>query len=253
MWNDLSENDVIYPSDGIPWVPEGVAAGDAMTLLKANATLKDISASAATTTAYEFTTKGVTVNGEITGSAAAKNGAVDFTVTANQATNLTFGEVDWMASGAWIDHATTLTNISFDGADVDTAKISFTNVNKLDDGAKMTLVSAFGTKAGIITGSAYTLGDLSGEGHAYFENNDLLYLVTKGVGGDTPEPKPKDVSDQTETVEEGTTVTEDVTAAAAEGNETATSNKAEVKGTVGTEKPEEIAQIKEAHAKQQEK
>ena len=169
--------------------PESVSAGDAMTILAANATLKDISASAATTTAYEFTTKGVTVNGEITGSAAAKNGAVDFTVTANQATNLTFGEVDWMASGAWIDHATTLTNISFDGADVDTAKISFTNVNKLDDGAKMTLVSAFGTKAGIITGSAYTLGDLSGEGHAYFENNDLLYLVTKGVGGDTPEPE----------------------------------------------------------------
>ncbi len=227
------------------------AVNDTMTLLAANqemATLSNDFRNFSRTIEKEYSvdTAGVSIDAKVTATATASGKSLTAAITANRATKLTFGDVKWLTDGALIDHKTALTNISFEGADVDTTNISFTNVSKLDDDAKMTLVSSFGTRAGKITGSDFTLGTLTGKGHAYWENNDLLYLVTEGAGGDTPGPTPtpgEDISGQSKTVEPGETVTKDVAAAKATGSKTATSNTATVSkgGTVGTkEKPANV-------------
>ncbi len=116
------------------------------------------------------------------------------TVTYNvrsDAKKLTFGDVEWKDTGALIDHKTKWADVDFNGADVDTTKISFTNLQTLDTDSKMTLVSDFGTSAGTINGSTFTVGKGTGEGYAYFESGNLRYLVTKGVTEPEPEPGPE--------------------------------------------------------------
>ena len=144
--------------------PETVATGDSMTLLQANATLKDM-AEQVKKTSYSYTpVEGVTVDANITGKLAASGGAVTYTATENQASKLTFTNVDWKDSGALM---TRPSNITFAGADVDTTKIHFKNVKELDANKKMTLVSDFGDSVGTITGTKYTVGaGLEGEGAA---------------------------------------------------------------------------------------
>ena len=129
--------------------PETVVAGDSMTLLQANATLKDM-AEQLKQTSYSFApVSGVTIDATVTGSLEAKGGNVTYTATANQASKLTFTNVDWKDSGALL---TRPSNITFAGADVDTTKINFQNVKELDANKKMTLVSDFGDSVGTITG-----------------------------------------------------------------------------------------------------
>ena len=159
--------------------PETVATGDSMTLLQANATLKDM-AEQVKKTSYSFApVNGVTVDAAITGSLEAKGGNVTYTATANQASKLTFTSVDWKDSGALM---TRPSNITFAGADVDTTKINFQNVKELDANRKMTLVSDFGDSVGTITGTKYTVGaGLEGEGAASLSGSDLVFTTKTGV------------------------------------------------------------------------
>jgi hypothetical protein len=159
--------------------PETVATGDSMTLLQANATLKDM-AEQVKQTSYSFApVSGVTVDAAITGSLEAKGGNVTYTATANQASKLTFTSVDWKDSGALM---TRPSNITFAGADVDTAKIHFQNVKELDANRKMTLVSDFGDSVGTITGTKYTVGaGLEGEGAASLSGSDLIFTTKTGA------------------------------------------------------------------------
>ena len=159
--------------------PETVATGDSMTLLQANATLKDM-AEQLKQTSYSFApVSGVTIDATVTGSLEAKGGNVTYTATANQASKLTFTNVDWKDSGALM---TRPSNITFAGADVDTTKINFQNVKELDANKKMTLVSDFGNSVGTITGTKYTVGaGLEGEGAASLAGSDLVFTTKTGV------------------------------------------------------------------------
>ena len=159
--------------------PETVATGDSMTLLQANAKLKDM-AEKVKQTSYSFApVSGVTVDATVTGSLEAKGGNVTYTATANQASKLTFTNVNWKDSGALM---TRPSNITFAGADVDTAKIHFQNVKELDANKKMTLVSDFGDSVGTITGTKYTVGaGLEGEGAASLSGSDLIFTTKTGA------------------------------------------------------------------------
>ena len=159
--------------------PETVATGDSMTLLQANATLKDM-AEQLKQTSYSFApVSGVTIDATVTGSLEAKGGNVTYTATANQASKLTFTNVDWKDSGALM---TRPSNITFAGADVDTTKIHFKNVKELDANKKMTLVSDFGDSVGTITGTKYTVGaGLEGEGAASLSGSDLVFTTKTGA------------------------------------------------------------------------
>ena len=164
--------------------PKAVSAGDAMTLLNANATLKDISATETKDVSYQYApVSGVIMDATIIASMGAKNGAIDMSINSNKADKLIFGDVDWKDNGALIEHKTMLTNVSFDGADVETSKINFTNKEKLDANQKMILVSDFGTAVGTITGSKYKVGTAyEGEGSPYFESGNLFFVATSGAG-----------------------------------------------------------------------
>ena len=160
--------------------PENVAANESMTLLKANGTLKDMAA-AEKKHAYRFNpVSGVTVDAAITGRLASKDGTVTYTAAENKAGKLTFGDVEWKDGGALI---TRPSNIIFAGADVDTAKIKFTNVIYLDADRQMTLVSDFGKSVGTITGNKYMVGTaFEGEGTAALRNGDLIFRTKTGAG-----------------------------------------------------------------------
>ena len=161
--------------------PETVTAGDSMTLLQANATLKDM-AEQAKQTAYSYApVAGVTVDATITGNLASKGGAVTYTAAENKANKLTFTNVPWTDNGTLM---TRPANITFAGADVDTTKIGFNNISLLDANKKMTLVSDFGNTVGTITGTKYMLGTTNeGEGSASLENGNLIFTTKTGAGG----------------------------------------------------------------------
>ena len=160
--------------------PETVAAGDSMTLLKANKTLKDM-AEQVKAKDYSFTSvEGVTVNATLTGNLAAKNGAVTYTATENRASKLTFGDVEWKNSGALM---TRPSNFIFAGADVDTSKINFYKEMYLEADRTMTLVSDFGDSVGTITGSKYLVGTaFEGEGVASLSGSDLIFTTKTEAG-----------------------------------------------------------------------
>ena len=173
---DTSAFDVTYEDD----VPQTVAKGDSMTLLKANETLKAI-VNEEKSKAYSFTpVSGVTVDAAVTGKLANSGNNVVFTATENKAGKLTFGDVEWKTSGALLKRPS---NIIFAGADVDTAKINFVNVTYLDANQKMTLVSDFGDSVGTITGSKYMAGTaFEGEGKASLKGGDLIFTTTTEAG-----------------------------------------------------------------------
>jgi len=171
---DAGKFDVTYAS------PETVAAGESMTLLKANETLTAI-INEEKAKAYSFSpVSGVTVDAAITGKFANSGNNVVFTAAANQASKLTFGDVEWKDSGALL---TRPGNITFAGADVDTSRINFTNMIYLDADRQMTLVSDFGDKVGTITGSKYLVGTaFEGEGAASLSGSDLVFRTKTGAG-----------------------------------------------------------------------
>ena len=160
--------------------PETVTAGESMTLLKANATLKDMAAQVKET-AYSFAPlSGVTIDANITGRLTTSNGMVTYTPSANRASKLTFGGVAWDESKPLL---TRPANITFAGADVDTSKINFTNVTSLEANQKMTLVADFGDSVGTVTGTTYKVGTaFEGEGAAEMSGDDLIFKTKTGAG-----------------------------------------------------------------------
>ena len=113
--------------------PETVEANQSMTLLKANETLADM-ASIDKSVSYQYEPlSGVTMNAVIMSRLEAKSGKVTLKTVSNKADKLTFKDIEWLDKGSVIDHKTMLNNVSFNGADVDTTKIAFTNKQKLDN------------------------------------------------------------------------------------------------------------------------
>ena len=208
--------------DGLTFSNPEAVSDATTTLLKANSTFTQVIPETTKNISYGYSpVDGVTVDGIINGSYKTDSNAIKYTATANNATKLTFGNVEWKDTGALM---TRPSNITFTGAAVDTSNIKFTNIKELEANKKMTLVKDFGTAVGMITGSKYKVGsNLLGEGHAFFENSNLLYLVTKGVDGKA------DASGNTEEITGGKTVKEDVIGAATDSGK-AESNKANVSG-----------------------
>lgn len=104
---------------------------------------------------------------------------------AKAASKLTFGDVAWKDNGALIDHKTTLPNVTFKGAAVDTTRINFTNKESMEADKQMTLVSDFGGQPGTITGSKYKVGTAyESEGSASYDaGSDRLVFKTKTAAG----------------------------------------------------------------------
>jgi len=161
-------------------VPQTVAAGDSMTLLKANETLTAM-VNEEKAKAYSFVpVEGVTVDAAVTGSLSKSGNNVVFTATENRAGKLTFGDVEWKNSGALM---TRPSNIIFAGADVDTSKINFYKEMYLEADRTMTLVSDFGDSVGTITGSKYLVGTaFEGEGEASLSGSDLIFTTKTEAG-----------------------------------------------------------------------
>lgn len=153
--------------------PLAATANDSMTLLAANKSLGTISSEVKSAyTADEKATGvgGFTLTGEILGKVA-KNDAneVAYTVDSNKASALTFGTMDWKDGATLLDHSTTLSNVSFVGAKVDTSAIKFSDLKELKDGEK-TLVANYGGKPGDITGNTYSIGaGVKGKGSASYD------------------------------------------------------------------------------------
>ena len=170
--------------------PEKVAKGESMTLLLANTTLNDL-AEVEKTTAYNGRPLAdgldVKIDGNITGKLAKNDSAITYAATANQATKLTFGNVEWKDSGALM---TRPANITFDGAEVDTSGINFTNVEAMDANKEMTLVAKFdGTPSNNGVSSTYQVGaGLQGEGMAVVDDSktNLLYKTLTQAEALTP-------------------------------------------------------------------
>ncbi len=159
--------------------PEKVEADTAMTLLKANDTLQNMAAETKQAS-YSYTpVTGVTVEGNITGTLKSSGGAVTYTPTANQASKLTFGSVEWKDSGALL---TRPANVVFDGAKVVTTNIKFTNIDSQVADQTMTLVHKFDGTPSAIEGDHYMVGSgRMGEGAAEMNGNDLIFRTKTGT------------------------------------------------------------------------
>ena len=154
------------------------------TLLEANSPIADFKPRGALQ-AYDCEpVPGVTVNALLSGKVAKSSDgqSIEYTTFRNAARKLTFGDVEWKKDGALLDHNTTLKNVSFNGAHVDTTNIRFTNIKSLAANRQMTLVAGFGDKVGKITGTKYKVGStLEGEGRASLVGNDLIFTAETGV------------------------------------------------------------------------
>ena len=163
--------------------PETVEANQSMTLLKANETLADMAAIDKSVSYQYEPLSGVAMDAVIMSRLEAKSGKVTLKTVSNKADKLTFKDIEWLDKGSLIDHKSMLNNVSFDGADVDTTKIAFTNKEEMKANSKMTLVSDFGDSVGTITGSKYKVGTaFEGEGSAYLDGSDLVFKTKTGAG-----------------------------------------------------------------------
>ncbi|WP_158087678.1 hypothetical protein, partial [Anaerovibrio sp. JC8] len=159
-------------------------AGDAMTLLANAAGITGDHITQPSDISYEYSPlSGVMINGAVTGQIAVDSSNVNYQVTGNNASKLTFTNVEWKDSGALIAHATDTTkNINFNGAAVDTSNIKFTNIEELAANKKMTLVSDFGNSVGTITGTKYKVSTaLEGEGEASLDGTNLIFTAKTGT------------------------------------------------------------------------
>ena len=154
------------------------------TLLEANSQIADFKPRGALQTYACEPVPGVTVNALLAGKVAKSSDgqSIEYTTIRNAARKLTFGDVEWKKDGALLDHHTTMKNVSFNGAHVDTTNIRFTNIKSLAANRTMTLVSGFGDKVGKITGTKYKVGStLEGDGRASLVGNDLIFTAETGV------------------------------------------------------------------------
>lgn len=161
--------------------PEEIAAGSFTVILKANETLADINKEAKA----EYSAApvaGVSVDATLVGKFKSEGDTLSYTAESNRASQLTFGDVEWLDSRPLIDHTTTMKNVSFEGANVDTTKINFTNIQAMEASRRMTLVKDFGATIGNIEGTEYTVGSVyKGKGVASLEGKDLVFTAQTGT------------------------------------------------------------------------
>ncbi|MBR4908289.1 MAG: hypothetical protein IKZ43_04670 [Acidaminococcaceae bacterium] len=157
--------------------PEDVAVNDSMILLQANATLQEM-AEESKKSSFSFNpVSGVRIDGDITGTLSASGNKVTFTTTANQATQLTFTNVEWKDT-----LMTRPANIVFDGAKVVTTDIKFTNIDSQVADQTMTLVKNFDGTPSAIEGDHYMVGSgRTGEGAAEMSGTDLIFRTKTGT------------------------------------------------------------------------
>ena len=162
--------------DGLTFSNPEAVSDATTTLLKANSTFTQVIPETTKNISYGYSpVDGVTVDGIINGSYKTDSNAIKYTATANNATKLTFGNVAWKDTGALM---TRPSNITFNGAAVDTSNINFTNIKELEANKNMTLVSNFGDSVGTITGTKYKVGStLQGEGKASLEEGNLIFTT----------------------------------------------------------------------------
>lgn len=106
---------------------------------------------------------------------------INYTVNKNNANKLIFTGIEWKDNGPLIDHSTTMSNITFAGADVDTTNISFTNIKTLHANQKITLIKNFGDTVGTITGTKYTTSKGEGAGKVSLAGSDLIFTVETSI------------------------------------------------------------------------
>ena len=178
-----TKNFAVTYADG---VPQTVVKGDSMTLLAANNTLTAMVSEekAKVEKTYSVTpVDGVTVSAKLTSNVTNDSGNVKVTAASNQATALKFEKVEWTGDTALIDHSKTLTNVSFDGATVDTSGIDFYKEMYIEADQTTTLVDGFDGKPGEIKDGTYLVGTAyEGEGTASVENGKLIYRTTTAAG-----------------------------------------------------------------------
>ncbi|ORU01248.1 outer membrane autotransporter barrel protein [Anaerovibrio sp. JC8] len=197
-------------------------AGDSMTLLKGNNTLKDIGATSVGSSSYTYTaTPGLDVTGEVTGAVSSTGGNVIYSVTDNKATNLNFSTVGW--SSTFYNRPDT--EIAYNSAAVESENLTFSGVANLSKGDKMILVNNFGDGVKKTSSGIFTLGGQSGKGHSYWENGSLWYVVDRGINEVVPK---KDAIDENTQVVSGETKNESVVGGQAEGDGVAKKNEADV-------------------------
>ena len=166
--------------------PTAVAANDSMTLLKANETLTAMVAEekAKIEKTYDVTpVSGVDVNATLKGKVTTADGQVKVTAESNQANAISFGKVEWTGDTPLLDHNTTLKNVSFNGATVDTSNIDFYKEMYIEADQTTTLVSNFGGEPKEIKGDKYMVGTaFDGEGSASMENGNLIFRTKTAAG-----------------------------------------------------------------------
>ena len=157
--------------------PDQVEVDTSMTLLKANETLAAMAEETKKASFVYSPVSGVRIDGEILGNLAASDNKVTFTATANQASQLTFTNVEWKDT-----LMTRPANIVFDGAKVVTTDIKFTNIDSQVADQTMTLIKNFDGTPSAIEGDHYMIGSgRMGEGAAEMSGNDLIFRAKTGT------------------------------------------------------------------------
>lgn len=120
-----------------------------------------------------------------------------YEISENKASKLTFTTVEWKDKGPLIDHSTTMSNTTFAGAAVDTSNIHFKNIQSLNAGQRITLVSNFGDSVGTITGTRFKTQSGEGTGKVSLVDRDLIFTVesfdngqNSAVNGGSAETEP---------------------------------------------------------------
>lgn len=222
--------------------PTNLAAGETKDLFTLEGAAYNLTGSKVFSTASTLLREkvsGMTIEGTQNGGGVrVKEGStstLQYVAPSGQASQIAFGEVAWKTSGALLDHKTTLNNVDFTKAKISTENIAFTGIESLNTGDSMTLIAAFGSTSDTITGNAFTLGTKAGEGHAYLENNNLLYLITQGTsqnssGNDSGNTSQDDAIKKSGTFKDQT-IEGDVSGGTAKNNGVAQNNIAAVTGS----------------------
>ncbi len=129
---------------------------------------------------YVYNINGVLMNGIVSALLVELNGNdATYEVTANKATKLTFGNVEWKSDGALI---TRPANISFYKTDINIESLSFTNIEFVPTNGSMTLVAGFGDTVGTITGASYTIGLGIGDASVSLSDGNLIFTAGTAAG-----------------------------------------------------------------------
>lgn len=174
--NEYNFTNAVVDDTGLTFKnPDSVGNTPVVLMTSKNNTLPTISATDKEVSYTYSPVSGVSLNGQIQGSYSSTSSSMTYTATSNKALKLTFGNVEWKDTGSLM---TRPANISFDGADVDTTNINFTNIKELEANNQMTLVSNFDGDVGTITGSKYKVGStLQGEGKASLDGTNLIFTA----------------------------------------------------------------------------